>query len=366
MDEEGHYLINSRTKCDLIKESLEIRMNYEEFDSVNVWDQIGDDMESGDEVPSLFAQMVRLKKKFCKTIGCIEYQIKFDVTYFHESDNLELYLWADFDSLEHVTNLKIKEIYLKIQDGVERHGKIGVLHTKVFPRVKIEGNSWKCLFKGADSHNLDGFEWEQDMISGWFVCSFETTKLLQNFREIKTMSIKRSVTWKPPTIDFDFEITAKRTEKSQESKPVKFHKCYLGQVSEVFQRMFEHPETIECQTGKLKCKGFSLGTIEKFHKLLYKQNLEERHINIDLMKFADKYMVNDLYNFCSEHFMDHVSENNLIELIKIGTLKNDDSLLDGCAGYIRKNHYRSFFKSEDWKNFKAENPECMLKIGNAM
>ena len=100
--------------------------------------------------------------------------------------------------------------------------------------------------------------------------------------------------------------------------------------------------------------------------LLYKQNLESGHINIDLMKFADKYMVNDLYNFCSEHFMDHISEDDLIELINIGTLKDDDSLLDGCAGYIRKNHHRSFFKSEDWKSFKAENPECMLKIGNAM
>ena len=185
------------------------------------------------------------------------------------------------------------------------------------------------------------------------------------------MSIKRSVTWKPPTYDFDFEITAKETEESQESKPVKFHKCYLGQVSEVFQRMFEHPETVECQTGKLKCKGFDWYTIEKFHKLLYQQNLENGDITIDLMKFADKYMVNralvnDLYNFCSEHFMDHVSEDDLIELIKIGTLKDDDSLLDGCAGYIRKNHHRSFFKSEDWKSFKAENPECMLKIGNAM
>ena len=123
---------------------------------------------------------------------------------------------------------------------------------------------------------------------------------------------------------------------------------------------------VENQTGKFTCRGFSRKTVKKFHNLLYKQNLIQEDITVDLLKFADYFMIHTLYSFCSEHFKNRVSDANLIELIKIGSLKNDDGLLEGCANYFRKTDDREFFKSEDWKNFMAENSECMLKIVKAM
>ena len=51
-----------------------------------------------------------------------------------------------------------------------------------------------------------------------------------------------------------------------------------------------------------------------------------------------------------------------MELIRIGSLKNDDSLLHACAEYIRGTNGTEFFKSEIWKTFAVENPEYMAKV----
>ena len=323
--------------------------------------------------------MVVLRKKCCYEIGCIEYQINLELSYSYGSKDLK---WQfDINPKEYVTDFRIEELFLKVvgvpedyyaynYDRVrnEWREKIGTLHSRDLPnqRTNFDGNVWQCLFTGVDSHNLEGFDWESDTITGWFVCAFETRKSLQDFRGFKTTTMKHFSTLKPPTNDFDFEIIVEEAEGSDETKPVKFHKSFLCQVSDVFQRMFQHPDMLENQTGRMKCQGFHRKTIKKFHDLLYKQNLTKQDITIDLMKFADKYMVNDLYSFCSDHFKNHVSKANLIELIKIASLKNDDALLDGCAEFIRKVHDRRFFKSEDWKSFAVENLECMGKVMSAM
>ena len=374
--------MENKYKCELVRESLEIRIDFEDFPRSDrdrdTCAETESDVESGSEF--LPPNMVVLRKKCCYEIGCIEYQINLELMYSYGSEDLKIQF--DIKPEGHVANFRIKELYLKVvgmpedllmydydhEGRTEWREKIGTLHSRDLPnkRTDFDGNIWQCLFRGADSHNLEGFDWEMATITGWFVCTFETTRSLQVFRGIKTTTMKYFSTLKPPTNDFDFEIIVEEAEGSDETKPVKFHKSFLGQVSDVFHRMFQHPEMLENQTGRMKCKGFHRKTIKKFHDLLYKQNLTKQDITIDLMKFADKYMVNDLYSFCSDHFKNHVSKANLIELIKIASLKNDDALLDGCAEFIRKVHDRRFFKSEDWKSFAVENLECMGKVMSAM
>ena len=370
-------------KCELIKEYLEMRIDYEDVRLRDRDTCAESDVESGFGLSSpqyVNENTVVLRKKCFYEVGCIEYQINLELSYSYDSEDLKIH--CDITPEEHVTNLMIRELYLKVvgipedllmydydQEGrTEWREKIGVLHSKKMPNVKVSefGNAWQCMFQGTDAHNLEGFDWVSNTITGWFVCTFETTRSLQVFRGIKTTTMKYFSTLKPPTNDFDFEIIVEEAEGSDETKPVKFHKSFLGQVSDVFQRMFQHPDMLENQTGRMKCQGFHRKTIKKFHDLLYKQNLTKQDITIDLMKFADKYMVNDLYSFCSDHFKNHVSKANLIELIKIASLKNDDALLDGCAEFIRKVHDRRFFKSEDWKSFAVENLECMGKVMSAM
>lgn len=366
-------------KCELRKESLEIRVEFEDLDAEykqEESDSSGSESDSGSDASSYYKSYNKtvLKKSFCVVVGNTEYQLSFQLTNLYDSDNLKIEFGLTNQHVT-VTNLRIEELFLKVQgeknefssDSEDEliqssYEKIGTLHTKEFTNV-IQSNeswlnnkTWQCTLENQE---LKGFKWTEDKISGWFVFSFETTKPLQNFRDFNAKTMKHFSILKPPMGNFDCDIIA-------DGKHFMFHKSYLGQLSEVFQKMFEHSGTVEHQTGKVNCKGFSKKTVKKFHNLLYKQNLIKEDITTELMKFADKYMINTLYSFCLEHFRDHVTEPNLIELIKMGTFKNDDLLLKCCAEYIRTTHKRQFFKTKEWTTFTAKNPECTTKIMNSM
>ena len=361
-------------KYELRKESLEFRAEFEGIDTQEKY--VDSDSESGSDSGSESSYRFQqsktvVRKLFCLVVGNTEYKLKLEMkNQYHGSDDLEI----KFDILpQGVSNLTISELFLKVQgergDGGESdysdephegtfstYEKIGTMHSKEFSNVYQNDNYWQCKFK---DHELKGFELDRDRISGWFVFSFETSKPLRNLRDFHAKTMKHFSIFNPPIGDFDCEIIA-------EEKHFKFHKSYLCQMSEVFQKMFEHPGTVEYQTGKVNCKGFARETLKRFHNLLYKQNLVKEDITTELIKFADKYMINTLYSFCLEHFRDHVTEANLIELIKMGTFKNDDLLLEGCAEYIRTTHKRHFFKTKEWTTFTAKNPECTTMIMNSM
>ena len=360
-------------KCELSKESLDIRVEFGDMDRNNRFDEMDSEDENSDFEDSWVAgHKTFLINNFCFVVGSTEYQLKFVLSHFDESDNVRIQL--DMEDQD-VAQVRLKELFLKVQgekqyshseDEVSQGREtISILHTKDFPNVIRDGSSagkfWQCTFK---EHDLFGHTWTQDKFTGWFLFTFETTKALQNFRDFNLKTMKHFSILKSPIIDddFDFEIIA---EGKEERRPIKFHKLYLGQLSEYFKKLFDHPRMVECETRKSVSK-FNRKTIKIFHNLLYKQNLFKEDITIDLLKFADYYMIHTLYSFCSDHFKNHVSEDNLIDLIKIGTLKNDNALLQGCADYFRKTDDRAFFKSKIWKNFMAENKECMFKIMEVM
>ena len=154
----------------------------------------------------------------------------------------------------------------------------------------------------------------------------------------------------------DFTIICKDQE-------IKFEKQLLVNVSSVFRRMLESPWSEESKNGYVEIKEVKPETILAFKNLLLNSHVfKKEDLTIDMMIFADRFIINALFDLCVK-FIDSfdVNDENIFETIQALCLIEKDSFLDKAVLLLKKN-YGALKQDPRWKEFAKTHPDCVFKM----
>ena len=169
----------------------------------------------------------------------------------------------------------------------------------------------------------------------------------------------------------EFSVLTPNSELSEDfelksnDKKVTFDKELLCQVSDVFKRMIENPMTSESQEGCINLNGISIQTIESFKKILTKNTIDCKDLNVEMLVFADRYNIQPLVKFCQNHLKNSVTKENFMDIVKAADVINDKDLMQAAAKFASLN-IGKFDKDPEIKNFIKTNPECFANIWELM
>ena len=165
-----------------------------------------------------------------------------------------------------------------------------------------------------------------------------------------------------------------------------FDKLRLSQVSPVFKAMIENSSTIEAQENSLKIDDASIQTLDIFHDLMSKwtdtamyeicmgfTNFGKTNTSydddtiIDLLVFADKYLMQPLIDLCINLLTLSLCNENVLEMLKIAHFLSNQKLLKIATTYsINFKDELTEKQKHDWNDFIAKNPDCIAKMITSM
>ena len=147
-----------------------------------------------------------------------------------------------------------------------------------------------------------------------------------------------------------------------QDQKIKFEKQLLINVSPVFRGMLESPWSEESKNRQVEVKEVKPETILAFKNLLIGNAFKKEDLNIDMMIFADRYIVEALFDLCVK-YMDSfdVNDENIFETIQALCLINKESFFNKAVLLLKKN-YGALKQDPRWKEFAKNNPTCVLKM----
>ena len=118
--------------------------------------------------------------------------------------------------------------------------------------------------------------------------------------------------------------------------------------------MFNSEGFEEAEGKSMEIKEFSEKTVEDFLKFIYAEELEMKNFTPELLLIAEKYDVKKLLEDCQKALEKALDSENAIEILKVGFLANQSSLMKTCRDFLYKNPLN--FISEDWIQFVKDYP----------
>ena len=106
----------------------------------------------------------------------------------------------------------------------------------------------------------------------------------------------------------------------------------------------------EARSGKVEIDDFKAVTVETMVYFMYNDNvLDEKMIDLDLLRISEKYNIKSLMDFCSKHLEENLSlENALDVLVSSHLLPNQKGLFDAATNFVCEN--RGYLvKTDSWK-----------------
>ena len=101
----------------------------------------------------------------------------------------------------------------------------------------------------------------------------------------------------------------------------------------------ENPNTQESKDGFVTIEDFLPETILAFRNILFlaPNPVLERYLTLELLMFTHKYDINSLFRLCKEHICKTLTDENILDFIKIAELLNDEEMFKYAVDYLKKN-----------------------------
>ena len=120
---------------------------------------------------------------------------------------------------------------------------------------------------------------------------------------------------------------------------------------------------VEATTGEINVSQASANTMEDLLYFMYKYNIDEQKITVDLMLAADYYIVPDLVDLCVNHFTSNLTEENAVEVMTKAYLIGKKDLFHLAYRYVHKKKLEGkALDTEAWENMKKEDPKLSLEM----
>jgi len=142
------------------------------------------------------------------------------------------------------------------------------------------------------------------------------------------------------------------------------HRNVLSARSEIFGAMFEDIMK-ESETGEVEIKDFDVGTIKAMVIYMYTGELGEvdltNEINEQLIRAADKYLLNGLKKMIEAVLIKSVKIENSIQMFVLGDAVHANSLRDASKEIIVRNA-AAIVELDGWKQALGRFPDLAMEV----
>ena len=111
--------------------------------------------------------------------------------------------------------------------------------------------------------------------------------------------------------------------------------------------------------GKVEIDDFKAVTVETMVYFMYNDNiLDEKMVNADLLRLAEKYNVKNLVGLCAKHLEENLSLENALDVLITSHRTNRKSLFDATINFVCENRgYLTKTDPDSWKEWMKTNQE---------
>ena len=117
---------------------------------------------------------------------------------------------------------------------------------------------------------------------------------------------------------------------------------------------------IEGTSGEVHITDFTADVIENLLSFMYNDIVDKKNINCDLLKAANKYLMEGLKNICSAHLSANLTLENALEVMIVAYLTDQKDLLDSAFKFSLLNKGR-LIKTDSWEEMVKNYPDLIGK-----
>ena len=114
------------------------------------------------------------------------------------------------------------------------------------------------------------------------------------------------------------------------------------------------------KNGEVIVDDISPDTMKLLLTFIYKDVISKENIDPDLLIAAEKYNIKRLFDIATNHLLNSINADNVMEILVTAYLVNYDPLLQAASAFIFKN--RPIKKDAAWDKIKTTYPEIATKI----
>ena len=131
----------------------------------------------------------------------------------------------------------------------------------------------------------------------------------------------------------------------EDGHELKCHKVKLAEASSFFRSMFRQ-KWLETQTNKMKVTEFRRETVESFLDYIYtdsdlvtdqdclKLNFDKKRLTPELLRMCHLYRVRNLQDWCTQHLVKNVEDNNAVDIWNAGDKIGNDKLKEVALDHL--------------------------------
>ena len=118
----------------------------------------------------------------------------------------------------------------------------------------------------------------------------------------------------------------------------------------------------EARSSKLEIYDFKAVTVEAMVYFMYNGNvLEEKMINSDLLRLAEKYNIKSLVDFCVKYLEENLTLENALDILVTSHLTNQQGLFDAATNFVHENR-RYLVNTDLWKGLIEANSKLASDV----
>ena len=150
-----------------------------------------------------------------------------------------------------------------------------------------------------------------------------------------------------------------------EGKTLRCHKLVLQCQSGYFKGLLQHQESFQGKPGEISVTDTSAETMEKVLFYMYNDSIDESKIDVELLKVADKYLMNNLVATCVEFFKSNLTLENALDIMLVAYQMNQNNLLETTFKFACDNKGQ-LAKTEMWNNMIRDHSDLIAKLINSI
>ena len=118
----------------------------------------------------------------------------------------------------------------------------------------------------------------------------------------------------------------------------------------------------EVTSSKVEIDDFKADTVETMVYFMYNDCvLDEKMVNSDLLRLAEKYNIITLVDFCSKYLEENLSLENALDVLITSHLTHQKSLFNAATNFVHENKGQ-LVQTDSWKELMEGNPKLANEI----
>ena len=127
-----------------------------------------------------------------------------------------------------------------------------------------------------------------------------------------------------------------------------------------FSGLIENEGSFKEKSGEISIPDTSADTMEKVLFYMYHDTIDKSKIDFDLLKAADKYLMDNLVTYCLEHLESNLTLDNALDIMMAAYQINQNSLFEVATNFVLNNKGK-LTSTDSWNSMVRDHPDLIAK-----